>query len=137
VTKYAAKTIDFQRNTTGSTYVSVGQVTAIDKVGSTRGLIDASAYGDTWADFVVGLQEGDEVGVTVALDPANAQHVALKGDYDAGLPKKFHLVNTAITPTRTLEITTMITQYLEGGDLDGLYEAELTLKIVNPGLVII
>jgi hypothetical protein len=137
MTKYAARTIIFQRNTTGSTYVTIGQILELDKVGSSRDLIDASAYGDTWKDFLVGLQEGDEVAVRIALDPADTQHTALKGDYDAGLSKKFHLVNTAISPTRTLEVTAIPTEYHEGGDLDGVYEAEMTLKIVQPGVVVV
>lgn len=137
MTKYAGRTITFARNTTGSTYVNIGQVLELGKVGSSRDLIDASAYGDTWMDYLVGLQDGAEVAMRIAFDPADTQHVALKGDYDAGTSKKFHLVNTAITPARTLEVTAIATEYLEGGDLDGVYEAEVTLKIVNPGVVVV
>jgi hypothetical protein len=137
MTKYAAKTIEFRRNTTGITYVAVGQVTALDKWGSARDLIDASAYGDSWNDYVLGLQDGDEVGITLALDPANAQHSALKADYDAGLPKNFQVVNTAMTaPTRTSTFPALVTEFHEGGDRDGVHEVEITLKIVNPGVSI-
>jgi hypothetical protein len=137
MTKYAGRTITYARNTTGSTYVNIGQILELSKLGSSRDTIDASAYGDTWKDFLVGLQEGDEVTLRIAIDPADTQHVALKGDYDAGLSKKFHLINTAISPTRTLEVTAIPTEYHEGGDLDGVYEVEMIWKIVSPGVVLV
>lgn len=133
--KFAARGIDFKRNTTGPTYVSVGQVLSIDPPGSSRALIDASAYGDTWMDYVVGLQEGSEITVTFAFDPSNAQHTAIKGDYDAGVSKNFQLTNTLMTaPTRTATFPVMITSYTEGGSLDGVHTGTVTMKIISPGV---
>jgi hypothetical protein len=137
VAKYAAKTITFSRNTTGSTYVNISQILELGPPGFSRDTIDATAYGDTWNDYLTGLNDGEEFSLKVAFDPSDAQHLALKGDVDAGLVKKFHLVNTAITPTRTLEISAIPVSWNEGGEMDGVYAMETTWKIVQPGVVIV
>jgi hypothetical protein len=137
MTKYKGKDIVFERNTTGSTYVEVTQVLELDPPGFSRDLIDATTYGNTWMDYLVGLNDGDDLGITVAFDPADAQHVALKADVDAGLVKKFHLRNTAISPSRTLEISAVPVNWNEGGAKDGVYSSAMTWKIVNPGVVIV
>jgi len=137
VTKYRGADITFARNTTGSTYVNITQVLELSPPGFSRDTIDATAYGNTWADYLAGLNDGDELTIKVAFDPADAQHIALKADVDAGLVKKFHLVNTAITPTRTLEISAIPINWNEGGEKDGVYAMETTWKIVNPGVVIV
>jgi len=135
VTKYRGADITFARNTTGSTYVNITQVLELGRPGFSRDSTDATAYGDAWTDYLPGLNDGDELPITVAFDPADAQHIALKADVDAGLKKKFHLVNTAITPTRTLEITAIPISSNEGGDKDGVYEMQTVWKIVTPGVV--
>jgi hypothetical protein len=136
VAKYPGRGIVFRRNTSGSTYADVGQVLEVDKFGSTRGTIDATAYGDTWADFVLGVQEGDDVALRLAFDPANAQHTALYADYQAATPKNYQIQNTLLSPSRTLTAPALVTEYHEGGAIDGVYEAEMVMKIVQPGVSI-
>jgi hypothetical protein len=134
VAKYPASKIVLSRNTTGSTYVAIGQILELGKVGSSRDLIDASAYGDTWNDYILGLQDGAEVPLVIALDPANAQHTALKSDNEAGVAKNFQLTHADFS--RTLTFPALVLNYMEGGDKDGVYEAECNLKIVNPGVTV-
>ena len=131
--KYPGYKMVLSRNTTGSTYVTVGQVLDIGDVGSTRALIDVTAYGDDWSDFLSGIQEGSEMSIRVALDPADSQHTALKDDYDNNVgPKKFHLEHP--DHTQGLELTATQTSYVRRFPMDGAYEAVIGLKIVDPGV---
>lgn len=135
MTKVAGFNGFLKRNTTGSTYVTVGQIMSLGPVGSERNLIDVSAHGDQWADFVVGRQEGTEVELVIAFDPADAQHVALKTDYDAVTPvaKNYELQHPAFA-TRALRFPAYTTRYEEEATDDGAYEAHVTFKIVSPGV---
>lgn len=134
--KYKGYKAVLKRNTTGTTYATVGQVLEIGEVGSTRALIDVTAHGDEWMDWLTGRQDGTEVTVNVALDPVDAQHLALKTDYDAGTQKKFRMEHPDF-PTRGLEFTTVITSYRERAEQGGAYQALITLKIVNPGVAVV
>jgi hypothetical protein len=127
-----------KRNSTGSTYVTVGQIMSLNEVGSERNLIDVSAHGDSWSDFVVGRQEGTEVELVIAFDPADAQHVALKADYDAVTPvaKNYELQHPSFA-TRAIRFPGLPTKYAEEATDDGAYEAHVTLKIVSPGLSVV
>lgn len=121
-------------NTTGTTYVLVGQVLEIGDAGSEEDLIDASTYGQPWKDYVLGQKDGDEMTVRIAFDPTDTTHAGLLDDYTNSVSKKFQLRHTA-WPTRALEINTIVRAYRERSPLDGVYEAEIGLKIVNPGVV--
>jgi hypothetical protein len=130
--KTSARDAVLKRNTTGTTYVNIGQVLEIGDVGSERGLNDASAYGDAWKDYVLGQQDGSEFNMRVAYDAADAQQVALEADYAASTPKKFHL---EVPPNTTgIEFTAIITSKVYRAPLEGVYEAEFGMKIVNPGV---
>lgn len=133
--KYRGYRAKLERNTTGSTYVNVGQILELGEVGSTRALMDVSAHGDEWMDFLGGRQEGTELMVRVAVDPLDAQLTALKSDYDSGLTKKFHVTHPDYA--RIVELTAVSVGYLERYPQDGAVEAEITLKIVNPGVVFV
>lgn len=138
MTKYRGYRSTLSRNTTGSTYVTIGQILETGDAGSTRDLIDVTAHGDEWMDFLGGRQEGSEFTLRVAYDPNDAQHTALKTDYDAGTSKKYHIVQPDITgSTAAVEFTAIITAWLVRDPNDGAHEAEMTLKIVNPGVALV
>jgi hypothetical protein len=101
-------------------------------VGSTRDLIDASAYGDDWKDYVTGQQDGSEVEVTVALDPANAGQDALQAAYDAGTSSAFDLSHA--DSSFHVTFPALVTSYSRGGERDGVLSGTATLKILNPGV---
>lgn len=138
MTKVAGYLGFLKRNTTGSTYVTVGQIASLNEVGSERALLDASAHGDNWADFVPGRQEGTEVELIVQFDPADTQHVAIKADYDATTQtaRNYELQHPAF-PTRALRFPVFVTKYAEEAVDDGIYEAHITFKIVNPGVSVV
>lgn len=140
MTKVAGFNGFLKRNSTGSTYVTVGQIMSLGPVGSERDLIDVSAHGDQWADYVVGRQDGNEVELTVAFDPADAQHVAMFTDYSAANPtaRNYELQHSASGfSTRALRFPALITKYEEEATDDGAYEAHITFKIVNPGMSVV
>jgi hypothetical protein len=138
LTKVAGYNGFLKRNTTGTTYATVGQLMSLGAVGSERALIDVSAHGDQWSDFVIGRQEGNEVAVTIAFDPNDAQHVAMKTDYDASTPtaKNYQLQHPAFA-TRALQFPAYTTKYEEEATDSGAYEAHITFKIVNPGVSVV
>lgn len=127
MTKYAARGLVLSMN--GN---AIGQATSIGEAGSTRELIDASAYGDDWKDYVLGQQDGSELALVVALDPANSGHDDLKEAYDNA-----NVVNFDLTHDESgfdVGFPAIITTLTRGGDLGGLLQLSATLKIVNPGV---
>lgn len=126
---------DHTTNVTAGTvakFTAVGQVTSLGTAGSTRDLIDASAYGDAWKDYVVGQQDGSEVDVEVALDPVLAGHLAMKTAYTNGVPVTFGMNHAA--STFDIAFPGLVTKWQRGGDLDGVMKGEGTVKILNPGV---
>lgn len=138
MTKYAGYLGFLKRNTTGSTYVTVGQINSLSAVGSERNLIDVSAHGDPWADFIPGRQEGTEVELNVLFDPADAQIVAIKADYDATTQtvRNYQLQHPAFA-SRALQFPAFVIKYEEEATDDGGYEAHVTFKIVSPGVTVV
>jgi hypothetical protein len=132
--KYAGRQLELliSQGGTPETFAVVGQVTAIGMAGSSRELVDASAYGDDWKDYVVGQQDGDEVEVTVAYDPANTQHDALETTYNAGTKKNFQLRHTPAG--FHVKFPALVTKLARGADRDGLLQMTATLKILAPGI---
>lgn len=116
----------------GPTPTVIGQVTAMGPAGSSRDLIDASAYGDEWKDYVVGQQDGSEMEVTVALDPANTGQTALKTAYDAGTSTDFEMEHA--DAGFHVGFPALVTKLERGGEKDGLLQMMTTLKILNPGV---
>src|SRR5512143_3225529 len=114
MTKVAGYQGFLKRNTVSTTYVTVGQIMSISAVGSERNLIDVSAHGDSWADFVAGRMEGTEVTLSVAFDLSDAQHVAIKSDYDATVPasRNYQLQHPGFA-TRALQFPAYVTAYEE------------------------
>lgn len=132
MTKYGARDAVLKRNTTGTTYVTIGQVLEMGDIGAERGLNDASVYGESFMDYVLGQQDGTEFAMRVAFDPADAQQTALGTDYDTSVPKKFHL---EVPPATTgIEFTALVTSKIYRAPREGVYEAEFNMKIVNPGV---
>lgn len=133
MTKFGARDAVLKRNTTGSTYVTIGQVLEMGDIGSERGLNDASVYGEEWMDFVGGQREGSEFTIRCAFDAADAQQAALGTDYAGTTAKKFHL---EVAPSTTgVEFTALVVGEVFRAPREGVYEVEYTLKIVNPGVV--
>ncbi len=129
-------TFDHSTNITAGAvakFNAVGQVTALAPVGSSRDLIEASAYGDAWKDYVVGQQDGSEMDFEVALDNTSTGHVAVKAAYDAGVAIRFGLTNTAAN--FDVAFPAMLTKWERGtDDLQGVMKGAGTLKILNPGV---
>jgi len=126
---------DHTTNVTAGTvakFNAVGQVTAVGEAGSSRDLIDASAYGDAWKDYVVGQQDGEAVPFEVALDPASTGHLAVKTAYLAGVPITFGM--THVASAFDIAFPALITKWARGGDLDGLMKGMGEMKILNPGV---
>jgi hypothetical protein len=110
----------------------VGQVTALGEAGSSRNLIDASAYGDDWMDYVVGQQDGSEVPVEIAYDPADSGHSALIASYDAGTEEHFEMEHAE--SGFHIGFTALVTKCERGADLAGLLKLSASFKILNPGV---
>lgn len=126
---------DHTSNVTAGTvakFVSVGQVTTLGNAGSSRDLIDASAYGDAWKDYVVGQQDGSEIDVEVALDPALTGQTSVRTAYDAGVPIRFGM--THVASAFDIAFPALITKWERGGERDGIMMGSGSLKVLNPGV---
>lgn len=127
MTRYAARSLVLSIDSD-----PIGQVTALGKAASTRGLIDASAYGDDWTSYVLGQMDGDELTVTVAMDPSDTGQGSLEAAYAAATETDFSMDHA--DAAWSCAFPALVTHLGYGGDRDGLLEMEATLKIVEPGI---
>lgn len=131
MTKYAGRGFTVALDG-GSTFPQLREFGAF---GSSRNLIDATAYGDDWTDFVTGLQDGDEVTFTIAYDPASTEHEDLIDIYENTDGR------TTLNVIHTLsgfaaDISCIVNALRRESPIDGLFALAGTLKIVNPGVVV-
>jgi len=103
--------------------------------GSSRDLIDATAYGDDWTDFVTGLQDGDEVAFTIAYDPADPDHQELIDVYENTDGRCVFTVDHTASGFQAF-INCIVNAVRRESPIDGLFALSGTLKIVNPGVVV-
>lgn len=113
-------------------FTTVGQVGNIGAFGQQRALIPASSYGDEWMDFVLAQKEGSEVTIMLQYDPTVTEHAGLETDADDGVRRNFQIEFPDVT--KTFLVPTVVMGFTRTPALDGLWEAEVTIKIVNPGV---
>lgn len=129
MTKYAARglALEFEGD-------AIGQLTQFGTFGSSRDLIDASAYGEEWKDYVLGQQDGDEVPFAIAYDPDDAAHQAVIAAYEDTPDATVTFTATHVPTGAAWDITCRITALARGGNLGELFQLVGTLKIVEPGV---
>jgi hypothetical protein len=137
VAKFAGNQTVWSRATT-SAFTTVATIINVKDVspgaGSVRALFDQSAYGDSWMDFGAGQQEGDEISLTMAYDPADAVHILLKADFDT--PAANVWIQALHTPAaKRWKITTVPLTWRLFPDRTGNLELQTSYKIVTPGVV--
>lgn len=132
MTKYAGRgfTVSLDAGVT-----ALPQLREFGAFGSSRNLIDATAYGDDWTDFVTGLQDGDEVAITLAYDPADASHQDLVDAYEDTDGRITLTVEHTLSGFEA-DIHCIISALRRESPIDGLFALSGTLKIVNPGVVV-
>lgn len=116
------------------TYNTVSQINSISAVGSARALIDVSAHGDLWADFLPGRQEGAEVTLNVLWDATLTPHTNMKADYDsvAVAIRYYELQHPNWASAYRFPVVTSQWE-VEATDDAGM-EAHITFKIITPGV---
>jgi hypothetical protein len=129
VTKFAGRGLTVEVFNT-----PVGQLLEFGEFGSSRSQIEATAYGDDWADYVTGIQDGSEVPFRVAYDPDEGGHILIRNVYDTGDGRITWQAEHAEAGT-SFAIHTIITALNHSSALDGLFEMSGTAKIVEPGVV--
>jgi len=74
----------FLRNTTGSTYVVIAQVTDISGPSREREAIEVTAHDspNQYREFVKGLKDGGEVELTLNYDAGSPTHQDLDDDFE-------------------------------------------------------
>jgi hypothetical protein len=112
----------------------VGQLLEFGEFGSSRSQIDATAYGDDWADYVTGIQDGTEVPFRVAYDPDEGGHILIRDTYQTG-DGRITFQAEHVEAGTSFAIHTIITGLSYSSALDGLFEMTGTAKIVEPGVV--
>lgn len=130
MTKYGARSTTFDFN--GS---PIDQVRSFAAFGSSRAQIDASVYGEDWTSTVLGLQDGDEVAIVCAFDPASTTQGAIETAYNTAPDTPVVFTATHTDSGMSKDINCIITALAWDPPLDGLLAMNLTIKIVNPGVV--
>lgn len=132
--KYAASRLELliSQGGTPETFQPIGQIVSMGDAGSSRNLIDASAYGDGWKDYVVGQQDGSELELEIAYDPSDTRHTQLVSTYDAGTKKNFQMRHTGAG--FHVQFPAVVTALARGGEREGLLHMTATLKILQPGV---
>lgn len=132
MTKYAGRgfTVSLDAGVT-----SLPQLREFGAFGSSRNLIDATAYGDDWTDFVTGLQDGDEVAFVLAYDPADASHEDLRDAYE-NTDGRITLTVEHAASGYAADISCIVNALRVESPIDGLFALSGTVKIVNPGVVV-
>ncbi|MGI0148185.1 MAG: hypothetical protein ACREDF_01455, partial [Thermoplasmata archaeon] len=115
-------------------YTTVTQINSVSAVGSERNLIDVSAHGDMWADFLGGRQEGNEVELTLMWDPTVTQHTNIKNDYDATNQVARYYELQHPNWASAYRFASIVSAWEVEATDDAAMEAHATLKIVNPGV---
>lgn len=129
MTKYASRGLSFEFEGT-----PVGQLTEFGEFGSSRDLIDASAYGDDWKDYVTGQQDGTEVNAVIAYDPDDTGHQSIITSYEGSPDAVVTFTAIHAASGASWDITCRITGVSRGGQLGDLLKLMVTLKIVDPGV---
>lgn len=127
--------VNFTADATAGTVARFNTLTqslTLGDTGSSRELIDASAYGDAYKDYVTGQQDGAELEIELSLDPADASHAGLKAAYDAGVKAYFVMKHAA--SGLDIGFPAMVTSYARGGERDGLLHVTASLKVIAPGV---
>lgn len=131
MTKYAGR--GFTVSLDGGS--AIPQLREFGAFGSSRNLIDATAYGDDWTDFVTGLQDGDEVAFTIAYDPIDVTHDDLVDAYE-NTDGRITLNVEHTASGFTADIACIINALRRESPIDGLFALAGTFKIVNPGVTV-
>jgi len=119
-----------------NTFNLIPNVLGAGKVGSERSEIDVTAFGDDWEDTLAGIQSGVSLTLRLAFDPANAVHLQLKDEYDDPEITHSAFALEHVASGRIVAVPATILGFTEGSDdpKSDAYEAEVTIKIVNPGV---
>lgn len=128
--KFTAKDLVLAIGSPGTNVV--GQVGGLGEAGSSRDLIDGSAYGDDWKDWLVGQQDGDSISMQIWYDPSDSDHEALIATYAAGTEETFHYIHE--DSGMHFSFPGLITACNRGGAKDGMLALNLTVKILSPGV---
>lgn len=112
----------------------IDQVRSFAPFGSSRALIDASVYGEDWTSTVLGLQDGDEVAVVLALDPTLTTQDAIATAYANAPDTPVQFTCTVADAGFSADINCIITALAYDAPLDGLLAMNINLKIVDPGV---
>lgn len=122
----------FKRNTTGSTYVTIANVSDISGPDRSREAIEVTAHdsADQYREYAKGLKDGGSVELTLNYDPANTTHSALDSDFEEDDVRSYQVV---ILPGEANEYTwqfsALITDLGDEFPVDDKMERSVTVKI--------
>lgn len=123
----------FLRDTTGSgVFAVVGNVTDITGPSRAREAIEVTAHDspNKYREFIKGLKDGGEIGLTINYDPGNSTHAALDADFEEDDLRDYQLV---ILPgdadEHTWDFSGLITALGDAYPTEDKMERTVTVKI--------
>jgi predicted secreted protein len=123
----------FLRDTTGGgAFAVVANVSDLSGPDRSREAIEVTAHDspNQYREFVKGLKDGGEVGVTINYDPGDTTHSALDADFEEkGLRDYQVVILPGDANEHTWEFTALITGISDAFPVDDKMEREVTVKI--------
>ena len=100
MTTYVAQGTIFARGDAASpeVYTAIAQITAISGIGKEAPLIDVSNLSSSAREYHLGLEDLDEVQLTIQYDPDDTTHSGLLADADARTLTHFRITLTDSPP---------------------------------------
>lgn len=125
----ATLTVDFEGT-------PMEQLREFSEFGSERADLDASVYNEPWTDTVLAQQDGTEISGVVLYDGTDAGFAGIETAYATAPDTPVTFTATHIASGVSFDITAKIRHVGYESARDGLFQANFTAKIVNPGVVV-
>ena len=122
----------FQRDTGGGVYETIANLTDINAPERSREALETTNHGspNKHREFVKGLMDGGEAGLTLNYDPAQNTHAALRADFEEDDLRSYRIVFLpGDVDEETWTFDAMITNLGVAAPIDDVLEQEITVKV--------
>lgn len=130
MTVYTTQGTTIARGDGGSpeAFSAIPQVTSINPVGQSRGLIDVTNLSSDAREYKKALEDGQEIQLVIQYDPDDTGHAGLRTDMKSEDARNFRITLTD-SPAQTISFAAQVTNWSLGEiSPDGVYTLNVTLK---------
>ena len=113
----------------GSTYSDIEEATGLSGLGAISGLVETTHFASTAREYIAGLADGSEIGLTCNYLPAGTEQGKLKTYCDNGDTINFEVTATDGTNTETFTFAGVCLGWVVNPAVDDKNDIEFTIKI--------